>query len=375
LASAPTRETVIADIDRHVQAVKESIKLIKTTQKKQGINVLHLCGGIGTAAQALMNTGINIANHIDVEIDPISRRIAAKNHEIDHDTLPQDLTMITEKDIDNLVQKYGKIHILTSGTPCQGLSRANRSGLGLADKRSALWHHAVRVLRLLQKHNPEVAYMFENVDFRDTHPADYKTTVGDLGIPEWTDASSMSASNRKRLFWHNLGPPGPRTTTPIDANTLLDEGGTLPGGSKTAPCLMANWNCSKNKCRRSEEKCLHPEEHKEWHTMTTHNPVLVTQGDSTRQVRVQEAERIMGFPTDYTRATEQTGSVIPDIERLSRLGSAMDVIQIEHILERWKATARPRGPEHTEVEIGPINKNVHEHVVPHTEWATKEIAK
>ena len=40
-------------------------------------------------AQGLLEGGVRVANHIDIEIDEMSRGIASANHPIDHTTLPQ----------------------------------------------------------------------------------------------------------------------------------------------------------------------------------------------------------------------------------------------------------------------------------------------
>ena len=50
------------EIEVHKHQVTQSVKHIKDTQKQQGITVLYLCGGIGTAAQALKEAEIGRAS-------------------------------------------------------------------------------------------------------------------------------------------------------------------------------------------------------------------------------------------------------------------------------------------------------------------------
>ena len=374
-AGGPSRAALIAEIERHTKNVEKSVKFIKNMQLNQGINVLHLCGGVGTAAQALKQAGVAVANHIDVEIDAVSRGIAAENHTMDHSSLPQDLRAVSEEQINELVRKYGAIHLLVCSTPCQGLSRANNKGTGLADPRSGLWMKAVEVLRTLQSHDEQTKYVFENVDFRATHPEDYETTVRQLGTPEYTDAADMSGAARKRLFWHNLGseqgpkPPG------LDANTLLKDGARLIDGATTAPCIMANWRCSHHRCRKSTARCEQPAEHAEHHHMATHKPVLIQQDGATRQITPEEAERLMGLPPGYTAHAKdgEARQTVSNIERLARIGAAMDVNQAAHILGRMPEHVR-HSKEHTEIRTGDTQTDVHPHVRPHTEWNAAAIA-
>ena len=84
------------NIETHVDQIKDIKQYITSIERPQGINILYLCGGIGTFAQAMKEAHVQVAHHIDVEIDQTSRRIAAKNHRIDHTSLPQDITQITK---------------------------------------------------------------------------------------------------------------------------------------------------------------------------------------------------------------------------------------------------------------------------------------
>ena len=376
------RSTVVKEIEIHARNVRESVNYIKErekTLKQEGITMLTLCGGIGTFALCYEKAGGRIKAHIGCEIDPMARAIAKTHHNIDHVTLPQDLTQITATDIQELVARYGAIDVMAWSTPCQGLSRANREGQGMADSRSALFEQAVYVYKLLRAHNPQIKFIAENVDFRTKHPTDYAWACEQLGQAEYSDAREMSAANRKRLFWHNLGEGDGEAHEPIDANTLLGPGARLKHGATTAPCLMASWRCTRKGCSR---RCANPHNHTEWQEMYTSNPVIVTEGGRDRQVKPSEAEALMGYPRGYTQmaATTEGTKIVSDMERLQKLGAAIDVRQLTQLMRRAVQDTAAGGTgacgrEATGTPIGPVQTTVHQHVKPHREWNTANIAR
>ena len=385
------RDQVVKEIETHTDNVITSVEYIKNKeheiQQTDGLTVLVLCGGIGTTALSIKNTGRKIKAIIDVEIDPTARAIASANHQIDHVTLPQDLWEVTATDVQDLLDKYSKIDLVMWSTPCQGLSTANRQGKGLNDHRSALFTQAMYILELLRHHNPKIQYVAENVDFRKSHPEDYAWVCERLGVPEYSDAKDLSAANRKRLFWHNLGEAdAEHKTEGIDANTLLQRGATLKNGARTAPCLMASWRCTHQRCKgrraSGNHNCTDAHNHTEWHEMYTSNPVMVVQNGVERQITPTEAEALMGYPRGYTRNAEygERTEIVPDIERLQKLGAGIDVRQLTHLMRRVAETedgakVRTSGRERTAEPIGPTQQTVHTQVKPHTGWNTANIAR
>ena len=326
-------------------------------------------------AQALADGGLHTAYAADIDLDPTSRAIAQANHRIDHTSLPQDLLDVTDDQIDRLCDTHGPFDLIIATTPCQGLSPANPSGLGLLDPRSALFLRAIEIILHVCARTPSTRYIAENVDFRKAHPRDYDTVTAALGEPEYIDAADTSAANRKRLFWHSLGPPdGLDTDGPVDANTLLDAGATLPRGATTAPCLMARWTCGHDNCK-GRTPCTDPTGHAAWARMDTHNPVLIHQGGATRHLRPNEAERLMGLPEGYTAHTSD-GSTVPDIDRLIRIGGGIDIRSVRTLVRRVKAhmDRRPTTRETTGKHIGDAQHDIACRVTPHTEWHTANIA-
>ena len=128
---------------------------------------------MGMFAEALKESAIQVAHSFDVETDPTSRAVARANHDIDHESLPQDLWQVTDDHTDDLVAKHGKIDLVIATTPCQGLSSANDKGTGLQDHRSSLFYKAMDIIQHLRAQHRETKFIVENVDFRVAHPEDY----------------------------------------------------------------------------------------------------------------------------------------------------------------------------------------------------------
>jgi site-specific DNA-cytosine methylase len=373
-------------VPSHIDQIKNIKHYIASIERPQGLNVLYICGGIGMFAQALLEGGVRVANHIDIEIDEMSRGIASSNHEIDHTTMPQDLGLVTAESLRALQARYGKIDLVVITTPCQGLSRANKTGKGLADERSGLFIRALWVLSAVREWSPGAKYIVENVDFRDNHPDDYARICADLGEAEVIDAKDTSGACRKRLFWHNLGDECPRHKVGDKARRaedFLDGTARMRDNARVAPCIMASWNCSHDDCKQAAaRKCERPDEHARWHFMETHNPVRVQQDGKQRELRPNEAERLMGLPEGYsgTRTDQGATRAVAGIHRLQRIGGGVDVRAVQTLVRRLKEVATSPQPrdhtkERTDIDIGEPQHTVRDHVRPHEGWNTAKIAE
>jgi site-specific DNA-cytosine methylase len=192
------------------------------------VTVLCLFAGIGAELEGLLKAGIRVRKLLVVEIDPVARRIlefcvwALHRRYPDQlpavacegllTALPADIRLVGSQEL----RRYMPIHIVTVSSPCQGLSRANRDGRGLADPRSELISNAKRILGYLSKNQTlKPAYTFEMVDARD-HPSqdarDGFTIIdrvagGAVDTAVIIDAAKLgSAAHRVRAFWTNAAP-------------------------------------------------------------------------------------------------------------------------------------------------------------------------
>jgi site-specific DNA-cytosine methylase len=133
--------------------------------------------------EGLLKAGIGVRKLLVVEIDPVARRILEFCVRALHRRYPDQLPAVACEGLltalpanirlvgSQKLRRYMPIHIVTVSSPCQGLSRANRNGRGLADPRSELISDTWRILGSLSKNQTiKPAYTFEMVDARD-HPS------------------------------------------------------------------------------------------------------------------------------------------------------------------------------------------------------------
>ena len=192
------------------------------------VTVLCLFAGIGAELEGLLQAGIRVRKLLVVEIDPVARRILEFRVRCLHRRYPDQLPAVACKGLltampsdirlvgETELERFMPIHIVTVSSPCQGLSRANRNGRGLADNRSQLIGDAWRILAYLSSHQDvKPAYTFEMVDARD-HPSqearDGFTIIdrmagGANDTAVVVDAAKLgSAAHRVRAFWTNAAP-------------------------------------------------------------------------------------------------------------------------------------------------------------------------
>ena len=97
--------------------------------------------------------------------------------------------------------EWSEIDLLLAGSPCQGFSLAGKM-LGHDDPRSRLYWVFLDILHHVQKLNPNVKYLLENVRMR---PSDELRINESLGIrPVVINSALVSAQNRVRLYWSNI---------------------------------------------------------------------------------------------------------------------------------------------------------------------------
>lgn len=147
------------------------------------------CGQI-----ALRELGVPIERYYASEID--KHAIAQTQLNFPETIQLGDVEKWREWDIE-----WSEIDLLLAGSPCQGFSLAGKM-LGHDDPRSRLYWVFLDILHHVQKINPNVKYLLENVRMR---PADEARINESLGIrPVVINSALVSAQNRVRLYWTNV---------------------------------------------------------------------------------------------------------------------------------------------------------------------------
>ena len=147
------------------------------------------CGQI-----ALSELGVPIERYYASEID----KHAIKQTQLNFPETIQlgDVEKWREWDIE-----WSEIDLLLAGSPCQGFSLAGKM-LGHDDPRSRLYWVFLDILHHVQKLNPSVKYLLENVRMR---PSDEARINESLGIrPVVINSALVSAQNRVRLYWSDI---------------------------------------------------------------------------------------------------------------------------------------------------------------------------
>ena len=165
----------------------------KELNNMRKINVLSLFDGVSCGRVALQRAGIPINKYYASEIDKYAIMITQNNFP---DTVQLgDVTKWEDWDID-----WSSIDLLIGGNPCVSWSVAGKQ-LGTEDPRGQLLFDYVNILHHIQKHNPNVKFLVENVKMKQ----EFQDIFSDmLGVqPVEINSALLSAQNRKRLYWTN----------------------------------------------------------------------------------------------------------------------------------------------------------------------------
>jgi hypothetical protein len=309
----------------------------------EGITVVELFGGICSGLTAILQAGISVKKYVYVDKDRNAQAVAQQvvasltakyPQQLPYEAttqfqsvLPQDVQDIHEP----MLQALGEVDLVIAGWPCQGHSQASGHGQGLADDRSRLFWHLIRILQWWQQHQPHkpVAYIMENV-----HPLSNVIGQRDLqvirhfiGQEVVMDAAGLgSYAHRLRLKWTNLMPaaelqqayqyitrPSGRTV-----DSILDPGheSQKVRFNDTAPMATVNWTGGPRYAlptlmARSAS-----------HAFRNGQAGLIREVATGRLIEpnANERERAMGFATGTTHIEG-----IQELERRRLLGLAMDV--------------------------------------------------
>ena len=192
------------------------------------MNILSLFDGMSCGQIALNRLEIEYDNYFACEIDKYAIEITQKN--FPNTKQLGDVTLVKGENLP-------KIDLLIGGSPCQNFSFAGtRKGMLTKDNieitsleqyldlkgkgfqfegQSYLFWEYVRVLKEVQKINPNVKFLLENVVMHKKWEDIITQTLGVECI--MIDSALLTAQHRKRLYWTNI----PNVTQPIDKKLVL----------------------------------------------------------------------------------------------------------------------------------------------------------
>lgn len=157
------------------------------------MNVLSLFDGLSCGRIALDRAGVKVTNYFASEIDKYAQIVSNNNY--------PDIIRLGD------VEKWQswtlpKIDLIIGGSPCQGFSSSGK-GLNFNDPRSKLFFVFVDILKHYQEINPDLLFLLENVDMREDWSAIITRYMGIAPIK--INSALVSAQNRDRLYWTNIG--------------------------------------------------------------------------------------------------------------------------------------------------------------------------
>jgi DNA (cytosine-5)-methyltransferase 3A len=176
------------------------------------MNVLSLFDGMSCGQQALERVGIKVDNYFASEIDKYAITVTMANY-------PNTKQLGSVVNVDGY--SLPKIDLLIGGSPCQSFSFAGkRKGMSTKDEQEILTlEHYLQLksegyefegqsylfweyMRLLKEVKPKY-FLLENVMMGDKWEKVLSKAIGVKPIE--INSSLVSAQNRRRLYWTNIG--------------------------------------------------------------------------------------------------------------------------------------------------------------------------
>ena len=290
---------------------------------------------------ALESNNIKVNSYYSSEID----KHANKASQALYPNIIQlgDITKWKEWDID-----WSSIDLLLAGFPCQAWSVAGKQE-GDNDPRGELVHDLIAIWREIQKHNPNLKFMFENVKMKK----EFLDYINDLFSvePILINSALLSAQNRKRYYWTNIEGVEQPEDKGILLKDILDD---LPD-CKVGIAVRDKSKCVRIGGRNSPLGCK-----QEWHypfqriskkgvvkkgvikssclTAGAHSGGnhsdmdIIHSSDFTRRYSVIECMRLQTIPEDKIQVLLDSGISNSQLYKMTGNGWTVDVIS--HILNK-----------------------------------------
>ena len=286
---------------------------------KNKLNVLSLFNGMSTGHTALENVGIKIGKYYSSEIKPVAIKLTQHHYP---DTIQLgDVSKWKEWDID-----WKNIDMVLSGSPCQDLSIAGKQK-GLEGERSSLFWVFVDILNHIQKLNPKVLFLQENVG--SAPKKDIGIMSRALGVyPVRINSKLVTAQLRDRYYWSNIrtAPDGMFGDIVTDIPEPKDKGIMLQDIILDGYTDKPKANC----ILESEERpCTSQKALWKRSVVNKFGNIVYVKKNEVRVLHQVELERLQGFEDGWT-------SILSRNEAASLLGDGWTLPIIEHIFKYIK---------------------------------------
>lgn len=182
----------------------------------EGIRVVSLFDGMSCLQLALKKQEVKVAEYFASEVDKHAIKVTQHN-------FPNTQQIGDVRNVD--ATKLGFIDLIGGGSPCQSFSFAGkRKGMSTKDEieiltlehylelksqnfefegQSYLFWEYMRILNELRVINPNIKFLLENVIMGEKWQ---KVLTRAIGInPIQINSAKLSAQNRNRLYWTNIG--------------------------------------------------------------------------------------------------------------------------------------------------------------------------
>lgn len=321
------------------------------------MNVLSLFDGMACGLQALKELNIPVNTYYASEIDKYAIQISNKNH-------PEINNLGDIRKWRDWPFNFAAIDLVFAGFPCQAWSVAGK-GLGKNDERGALAWVMMDIFNHIRSLNPKVKFLFENVRMKKSFLQEINDLIG--VEPILINSALVSAQNRIRYYWHNLGEIDQPEDRKIYLKDILESGSiavnysssgrgngkieermylnpgkahtlTKTGYSKRSnTCVFVGsvgekiqGDGSKSRDYRQGDRVYSVEG-----KSTTLNAVgggkagktgLYLVGLEVRQLTSIECEKLQGLPINYTQGVSES-------QRKKMIGNGWELNTIKHLLK------------------------------------------
>lgn len=340
--------------------------------EKQTILVLDFFAGIGGLSRALQLAKIPVSRLVVIEQDVECRRLnAARWPGCD---LVVDIRKLGRKELERILRSVPGLTgvIAAGGSPCQGLSKLSVNRQHLEDPRSQLFYKFSELLGVVDELCDELKVwciaMLENVIGDD---ADIEEMSKELGAPPiMVCASTLSRVRRPRLYWANVALEDHPSYTwaqhrlysevvfeesPEPLEKVVDAGWTWPAGESDDQQKLPTFTRAIPRKRPPAQpagllKCDEATvarwkgDQMKYPPYTYQHQFLFSSKESPETKRVAsvtERERLMGFPTGYTKAMFKKEAVTAEeaeqqkTKREAALGNSFHAVVVACLMDLW----------------------------------------